>query len=167
MPLAVPLLPVENFVTYAKALRIWDSVRMERAESETLPLHFVYRFGWEELTDSLAEAYGNLSVEDKKDCAIIASWYGIAGAIDHFGPGKGLPPAICPHNSYWFWGTRGYSGNVVLTAGYDYETLKKYFEDVYFVSRIENPYCFNYEIYLCRKIKVSLQELWSEAKMLI
>ena len=55
MPLAVPILPVPQFVSYAKSLGLWNSVRMEKGEGDVLPIHFVYRMGWEGLVDSVAD----------------------------------------------------------------------------------------------------------------
>ncbi|MGA9407729.1 MAG: glycosyltransferase family 39 protein, partial [Bacteroidota bacterium] len=103
MPLAVPILPVPQFVSYAKSLGFWNLIKMEKGEADVMPLHFVYRLGWKELVDSVATAYSALPQNKKKECAILASWYGIAGAIDHFGPEHGLPNAICPRNNYWIW----------------------------------------------------------------
>lgn len=34
MPLAVPLLPVDQFVSYARTLGLWDAVRMEKNEGD-------------------------------------------------------------------------------------------------------------------------------------
>ncbi len=114
MPLAVPILPVPQFVTYAKSMGLWNMIRMEKGEGDVLPIHFVYRMGWEELTKMVGTVYNGLPQDEMKQCAILGSWYGIAGAIDHFGPAYGLPQAICPRNSYWMWGSRNYSGRLCL-----------------------------------------------------
>ena len=90
MPLAVPVFPVKQFVTYSKTLGLWNMIRLEKGEGDVLPLHFVYRFGWEELVNSIGNAYRVLPQNEKDKCAVLASWYGIAGAIDHFGPKDGL-----------------------------------------------------------------------------
>ncbi len=167
MPLAVPILPVPQFVLYAKSLGLWNSVRMEKGEGDVLPIHFVYRMGWEGLVDSVATTYDALPENEKKECAILASWYGIAGAIDHFGPKHGLPNAICPRNNYWIWGPRNYSGDVVLAVGYDGQFLQQFFDNVVRVSYFKNPYAYDAEIYLCKKPKASLNEMWIRLKRFI
>ncbi len=167
MPLAVPILPVDQFIKYSKTLGLQDELRMEKGESISLPLHFAYRFGWKELVDTVAEAYYNLPQEERKKCAILASWYGIAGAIDHYGPKYNLPNAICPRNNYWIWGIHDYSGEVVLTIGYDSQTLKKYFNSVEQVAYFTHQYAYNQVIYLCKKPKETLKQMWSELKVFI
>lgn len=167
MPLAVPILPVNQFVSYAKTLGLWNSIRMEKGEGNTLPLHFVYRFGWEELTDLVGKAYNALPRDEKHKCAILASWYGIAGAIDHFGQKNGLPNAICPRNSYWIWGSRNYSGEVVLAVGYNAHFLKEFFGSVERVAYFENTYAYDVEIFLCQKPKAALDLMWPRLKRFI
>jgi hypothetical protein len=167
MPLAVPILPVPQFVSYAKSLGLWNLIRMEKGEGDVMPIHFVYRLGWEELVDSVSTAYNALPQNEKGECAILASWYGIAGAIDHFGPEHGLPNAICPRNNYWMWGPRNYSGDVVLAVGYDAQFLNQFFDSVVRVSYFKNPYAYDAEIYLCKRPRAPLSEMWIRLKRFI
>jgi hypothetical protein len=167
MPLATPLLPVDQFVRYSKILGLWNLLRMENGEGDTLPLHFVYRFGWEELVDSIGKAYNKLPQEEREKCAILGSWYGIAGAVDHFGQKHDLPNAICGRNSYWMWGTRDYSGEVVLAVGFNAIYLRKFFDSVEQVAYFKNQYAYDVAIYLCKKPKSSLAEMWPHFKSFI
>ena len=167
IPLATPLLPIEQFVRYSKTLGLWNLIRMEKGEGDTLPLHFVYRIGWEELVDSIGRVYNKLPQGDREKCAILGSWYGIAGAIDHFGPKYGLPNAICGRNNYWMWGPRDYSGEVVLAIGFDARTLRKFFDSVEQVGYFKNQYAYNVAICLCKKPKSSLREMWPYFKSFI
>ena len=167
MPLAAPILPVDQFVSYSKALGLQHRLKMEKGESKVLPLHFAYRFGWPELVDTVANAYNSLPQNEKRKCAILASWYGIAGAIDHFGPKYNLPNAICPRNNYWIWGPRNYSGEIVLAVGYNKHTLEKYFNNVELVAHFEHPYAYDEDIYLCKKPKITLKLVWPELKVFI
>lgn len=167
MPLAVPILPVEQFVTYAKTLHIWNAIRMEKGEGDVLPLHFVHRLGWKELVDTVGAAYNGLPQGDRDSCAVLASWYGIAGAIDHFGPSVGLPRAICPRNNYWLWGTRNYSGRVVLAVGYGAGFLRQYFDSVERVASFNQLYAYGADVFLCKKLKYPLDETWQRVKLFI
>jgi len=96
MPLAVPVLPVDQFVSYAKTLGLWDAVRMQKNEGTRCRFTLCYRFGWEEVVDATGAAFNALPQHEKDRCAILASWYGIAGAIDHFGATYGLPGRNLP-----------------------------------------------------------------------
>ena len=166
-PLAVPILPVSGFVTYAKTLGLWNLIKMEKGEGDRLPLHFVYRLGWEGLVDTVHAAYEALPPNERSRCAILASWYGIAGAIDHYGPQLGLPNAICPRNSYWMWGPRSYTGDEVIAVGYDAPFLRKFFDSVERVRFFENPYAYDAEICLCRKPRAPVGQMWLRLKRFI
>ncbi len=167
MPLAVPILPVKQFVVYAKTIGVWNAIRMEKGEGEVMPLNFVYRFGWEELVNTVGDAYRALPRDRRDSCAVLASWYGIAGAIDHFGPGVGLPDAICPRNSCWYWGTRNYSGRMVLAVGYGADYLSQFFGSVKLVASFDQPYAYGAEVYLCENPKGTLDEMWLRLKRFI
>jgi hypothetical protein len=167
MPLATPLLPVEQFIRYSKTLGLWNLIRMEKGEGDTLPLHFVHRFGWEELVDTIAKVYNTLPEGDREKCAILTSWYGIAGAVDHFGPRLNLPKAISNHNSYWMWGPRDYSGDLVLAVGINSRLLSQYFDSVEPVSYYRNQYAYDQAIFLCKKPRYSLKEVWPQIKHFI
>ena len=167
MPLAIPILPVDQFVKYSKTLGLQSELRMEKEESISLPLHFAYRFGWKELVDTVANVYNNLPQNEKDKCAILASWYGIAGAIDHYGPQHNLPNVICPRNNYWLWGTHNYSGEIVLAVGYNKHTLKKYFYNVESITLFEHPYAYDVNICLCKEPKVKFAQIWQELKVFI
>ena len=117
--------------------------------------------------DSIGRVYNKLPQGDREKCAILGSWYGIAGAIDHFGPKYGLPNAICGRNNYWMWGPRDYSGEVVLAIGFDARTLRKFFDSVEPVGYFKNQYAYNVAICLCKKPKSSLREMWPYFKSFI
>ena len=165
LPIAVPILPVDNLVQYSKGLGLWDAVRMETGEGDRLPLHIVHRIGWEELVGGVGRAYAALPEKDREECAILASWYGPAGAVDIFGDQYGLPKSICPRNNYWLWGPREYSGDVVLAIGYSEQSLRHYFAQVEEVAHFRHPYAYDQYVFLCRKSRTSLRELWPRLKV--
>jgi 4-amino-4-deoxy-L-arabinose transferase-like glycosyltransferase len=165
LPLASPVLPVDTFVSYSKSLGLWNAIRMETGEGDRLPLHFVFRFGWEELVESVSEVYNGLPEEERLECGIVTSWYGPAGAIDHFGPKHGLPGAISGRNSYWLWGPGHYSGEIMIAVGFGTEQLEKYFGEVEEVRRLRNPYGISHTIHICRKPRAPLEEIWPEVKI--
>jgi hypothetical protein len=165
-PLALPVLPVETFISYSNALGIKPESG-ERNELGELPQHFADMFGWEEMVKAVAEVYSTLTPEEQSKCAILTLNYGQAGAIDFFGKKYNLPKAICLHNSYHLWGPRDYSGEIVISLlGKD--GLGKFFDEVTEAGTVVREYSMPYEnnrpIYLCRKPKVSLQEVWPRLK---
>jgi dolichyl-phosphate-mannose-protein mannosyltransferase len=108
-PLAIPVLPPETYIQYTKALHL-QPPRVETHELGPLPQLYADQFGWEEMTATVARVYNSLPPEVRAKTAIFGQNYGQAGAIDLFGPKYGLPPAISGHQSYFYWGPRGYTG---------------------------------------------------------
>lgn len=166
-PLGLPLLRVDSFIAYAQALKL-----APRAEENTrpglLPQHYADQFGWRELAVKVGEVYFSLSPAERERCAILATNYGRAGAIDFFGRSLGLPPAISGHNNYFLWGPRGYTGEVMIVVGGSVEDHAPDFAEVKQVAATSCRYCMPYEdgvpIYLCRGLKKPLAELWPMVK---
>jgi dolichyl-phosphate-mannose-protein mannosyltransferase len=166
-PLAMPVLPVEAFLRYQAALGV-QRPQEERSRMGALPQHFADRFGWEEMVAGIAKAYQALPEQERAKAYILADNYGEAGAIDYYGPRYGLPKAICGHNSHWLWGPRGFTGEVLIAYGPDREDLAVDFEEVTEAGVFEHPYVMPYEngqhVYVCRRLKISVEEGWPKSK---
>ena len=105
MPTVVPVLPVEAYIRYQKALG-WEPPKAENQPTGPLPQYLADEFGWEPMVREVARIYNSLPPEERTRTAIFANNYGEAGAIDYFGPKYGLPRAISNHQTYWLWGPR-------------------------------------------------------------
>jgi len=116
----------------------------------------------------VATVYNSLSDSEKKQCAIFASNYGRCAAIDYYGKKYGLPDAIGNHNNYWIWGYREYNGEVLIILGGSMEEHVDDFAEVKQVAISHCEYCMPYEndlrIFLCRKLKVDLHDIWNQEK---
>ncbi|MBN2172239.1 MAG: glycosyltransferase family 39 protein [Candidatus Krumholzibacteriota bacterium] len=171
VPYGVPLLSVKAFIRYGDALGLTRHLKLERADRVDLPLHFAYRFGWEEMVDQVAGAYHALPAEDRARCTILASSYNKAAAIDYFGPARGLPPALATQNQYGLWGPGQQSGEVSLCVGFREEVLAKYFAVVERVAAVEHPYAHpnetGYPICVCREPFHSFQVIWPRIRVFI
>jgi hypothetical protein len=167
MPLAVPMLSPESVVRYAAAIGV-EVPQEERLRRVALAQHFADRFGWENMVATVARAYQALPAEERQRAAIVAGNYGEAGAIDFFGSRYGLPHAISSHNSYWLWGPGNATGDVAIVIGASREQLQQLFADVTQADTIVSEYAMAYEtnlpVYVCRKLKRPLAEVWSELK---
>jgi Dolichyl-phosphate-mannose-protein mannosyltransferase len=167
-PLAMPILPVEQFIPYMN----WLPIKVPRTEYQharvALPQHYADQFGWDEIVQEVVVAWNQIPSEERKDCGIFAQNYGQAGAIDFLGPKYGLPQSLSGHQSWWFWGPRGYSGNCLIVLDDRRERLEQLFEHVDFVgvSR-DNPYALEKEIpvFICRGAKFgTLAQVWPKLK---
>jgi hypothetical protein len=85
-----------------------------------------------------------------------------------FGAQYGLPKAICPHQSYFLWGPRQYTGEIMILVGSgSIDEAREYLESVEPVANLDNPYAIpneNRPILLGRGLKVNLQQAWPQLK---
>jgi hypothetical protein len=83
--------------------------------------------GWPELTVAVAQIRDSLPAQDRDHLGILAANYGEAGALNLYGPGHGLPPAISGINSFW---ERGYGNpppETVIALGFSRGFLERTF----------------------------------------
>ncbi|HEY3471054.1 MAG TPA: glycosyltransferase family 39 protein [Amycolatopsis sp.] len=60
--------------------------------------------GWPEFAGNVAGAWARIPATERDTAVILAANYGQAGAIEHYGPERGLPRPYSPHMSYADWG---------------------------------------------------------------
>jgi hypothetical protein len=168
-PFALANLPVERFIAYQHALGVKPPAT-ERRELAELPQFYADMHGWAELTDAVTTVYQALDPAERAHASIWvrSGGYGPAAAIDYFGRGRGLPPAICAHNNYWIWGPGTGDGQAVVIVGGRSNWISKQFETFQEVTRFECRYCLPDEnhkpIYVGRRLKTPFAELWPEER---
>lgn len=167
MPVGIPILPPETTAQLATALGAAE-VSFESGKSAALPQYFADRFGWEEMVATVAAVYHDLQPDEQAKVVILTANYGEAGAIDFFGGAYNLPKAISGHNNYFLWGPGDSSGEIVIALGYSREDLLAMFDEVEQVTMTQCGYCMNYEnnlpIYVARRLKFPVQDVWSQIK---
>lgn len=165
-PTVAPILPVETYIRYQKALG-FEPPRAENQRTGPLPQYFADEFGWEEMVREVARVYYSLPPSEQAKAVIFANSYGQAGAIDFFGPKLGLPKAISNHQNYWLWGTRGQSADTVIVLGSDGSGDREHFRVVESVGRVEHLYSRrdeHYDVFLCGAPTFNLEEAWPKMK---
>lgn len=169
-PLGLPILPPEQYIEHAERLGMRPPAE-ERSELGELPQHLADMFGWEEMAATVARVYESLPPEDRAECGIFAHNYGEAGAIDVLGRKYGLPKAMCGHNSCWLWGPGDWSGEVVIIIGGDIDDHLASLEEVAPADTIRSRYAMPYEnnlpVYVGRKLKMPVEELWPLVRFFI
>jgi len=165
-PLVLPLLPPDLYVSYEKAVGITPP-RTEVAHRGPLPQLFGDQFGWEELVAEVARIYHALPREEQAKAAIFANNYGEAGAVNLFGPRYGLPRAISAHQSHYFWGPQGYTGEVLIVLQDRRERMEEVCTSVEQAGEHFHPWGMaeeNGPIFVCRGLKWPLAEIWPKLK---
>jgi len=164
--LVLPILPPEKYIAYQNALHLGIS-KTEVAHEGPLPQIFGDQFGWKELVKEVADIYWSLPPDVRARTGIFASNYGEAGALDLFGPAYKLPPAICAHQNYYFWGDQGFDGDNLIWLQWGPRSIGRLCNSVEKVGEHYHSYGMGEEnrpIYLCRGLKKPLRELWPELK---
>lgn len=143
---ALPVLPVEDAGV---------TVAVNGDVGETI--------GWPDLVDQVAAVHATLP----PGTAIVTGNYGQAGAIDRYGPGRGLPPAYSGHNGYAAWGPPPATTTTVLAVGIDPEVLGREFGSVEPVGELHNPWDIDNDedgtrLYVCSGPRATWSELWPE-----
>ncbi|MDQ6913419.1 MAG: hypothetical protein M3128_11165, partial [Verrucomicrobiota bacterium] len=86
-----------------------------------------------------------------------------------FGPREGLPPALCGHQNYFYWGSHDYNGELLLVLDTPGGKEPEQFRSVQDLGLVESsPWAMPWEqrqhIFLCRDLKGNLRELWPKLK---
>lgn len=167
LPYSLPVLPVQTFIRYQDFVGLHPGSG-ERGTSGKLPQYYDDMFGWENQVATVARVYNSLSPEEKARTIIYCHNYGEAGAIDFFGKKYGLPKAASAHNNYWYWGPGNWDADMVILVGESREDAEKSFSDVeqaaVVVSEYARPFETDMPIFIARKPKYSLREIWPHAK---
>jgi hypothetical protein len=177
VPLVMPVLPESAMAAYDRIAEGLISKHIDLARSERttqigdLPPDWADMHGWPELTRTVARIYDALPPSQRVQAAILASNYGEAAAIDFFGAQYGLPPALSGHNQYWMWGTRGYTGNVLIDVHGECAAGAHLFRAHRTVERFNNPWGRPFEngfpISLCEGITMPLADYWPNLRSYI
>jgi hypothetical protein len=117
-PFALPILSPPVYRAFLARLGMHGNAPREKLDvGAPLPSFFADQFGWPALVASVAVARDALAPGLRARAAVFAQDYGIASAIDLYGPRFGLPPATSGHNNYWYWGPPPDDATAVLLVG--------------------------------------------------
>jgi dolichyl-phosphate-mannose-protein mannosyltransferase len=167
LPLVLPVLPLDAFLRYQSHLALHSKPTESGHVGTVLPQYFADELPWQEQVAAVARVYHSLTPEEQAKTAIFCDNFGQAAAIDFFGPRFGLPKAISGHQNYFFWGPRGYTGEIAILVGQPESDVRKEFASVEVAATLHVPYAYSYEqrpILLCRGLKGNLQTLWPRVK---
>jgi 4-amino-4-deoxy-L-arabinose transferase-like glycosyltransferase len=153
VPIALPILPVAAVGFIAT---------LNEAPAETI--------GWPELVDQVAEVVATLPPDERENVILLANSYGEAGAIDRFGPARGLPPASSPHNSYAdFRRPTDDTATVVAVRFAPDGRLARHFDECTQVATVDNGRDIDNEaqgqpIVVCRGLRGTWAEVWEQLR---
>ena len=165
LPFLVPVVDADRYMTLAQGARRLVGAA---AESASLPPIYQWMLGGPELTDAVASVAETLSQSERRRAGVLATTFGEAGALVHFGRQADLPPVIGTHNNFWLWGTRRLDGSVMIVVADRDSPLLQNFGSCRLAARVHCPLCESQlrgrGVFLCRRPARPLPELWSSLK---
>jgi hypothetical protein len=166
-PYVLPVLPVEALPAYLERLGMKE-VRPETRKMGNVPQVFADMLGWEELVAEIARVYASLTPEERQEAVIWGNSYGTAGAVDYLGRRYGLPKAISGHQNYYLWKPRELPAGPMIAVGFSRDALSPWFEHVEPAGEVRCDLCMPdrraIHIYVCRGLKVPMEEFWPLTK---
>ena len=167
-PIVLPILNPPALARFIDRTRLRPTPDEAAAIGAPLTQVFSDELGWRALEKSVAAVYRSLTPEEQAHVAIIGSNYGEAAAIDFFGATDNLPPALGGQNQYWLWGPRGHDGSVIIHVNGSEETWRRACQSLSVAATFGVPLAMPYEndrpIFLCRGMRVPLQQAWPRFK---
>lgn len=165
LPVGLPFLAPPAMAAYTAATGLAPFVNgTNTGGSLRLPQDYADALGWTDRVAAVARAYHGLDPVRRTKAVILAGNWGEAGALDFYGPRFGLPGAVSPSGSYWFFGPGLRRGEVLITIGVREESLRPLFGRVIAVERITNAWTVPEErdltVYVSEEPKGTLQAIW-------
>ncbi|HVC39858.1 MAG TPA: glycosyltransferase family 39 protein [Candidatus Dormibacteraeota bacterium] len=169
-PIAMPILPPPTFAAAYSFLGTDAGAQMERHQGAALPQWLADRFGWRSLTRRVSLLMLQLPPSERPAACIFTANYGEAAALDFYGAGSRLPPAVSGSNSFFFFGPGRCSGRVVVTVGLPPNQVARSFGSVHRLGITHCDYCMPAEdglpILLASKPRRPIPQLWKTGENL-
>jgi hypothetical protein len=167
-PLAMPILPPATFAATYGFLSGTGNAAAGQDTQGIFPQPLGDRFGWENMTRTVADTYDGLPTEERPRTCIFTSNYGEASALSLLGGRYRLPPAISGYNNYYLWGPDGCTGEVMITVGIARDEIEQVYAGVERAATITCRYCMPEEndvpVYVATKPILPMRELWPQTK---
>ncbi len=166
-PFAMPILPVDTYIRYARALGVRPNTP-EHKELAELGQFFADMHGWEELARDVSAAFLTIPEQERRTTVVFVHNYGEAGALELYCRRYALPRVICNHNSYWLWGVGATPITTFIRLGGCRQDYLDTYADVTAAGVRRCRYCMPYEnnlnIFIARRRTVPIEKGWPEYK---
>ena len=166
-PLAMPILPVEGYVRYARALGVAPSTPENKTLAE-LPQFFADMQGWQELARDVSAVYLSIPEAERRTTVALVGNYGEAGALELFAREYPLPRVICATTPTGSGASAQPSPTTFIRLGGSREDYLESYGEVVAAGRHTCRYCMPYEsdlgIFVARQRRVPIEQAWAEYK---
>lgn len=165
-PIVLPVLAPARLAPYAAALGVVPEIEAG-GKDMLLPQWFDDRLNWQTFVDEVARVTEQeLDEVEREEALVLADNYGLAGALELLGQPGSLPPVVSTHNNYFLWSAGAPRGEVLIAVGLRRELLEQIYEEVELVSELRVEYGLRggVDIFVCRRSKRSLSEVWEQLR---
>lgn len=138
LPISLPILNFRSLEAYTKVMNV--SNRWEDGEIHPIPQDYADMTGWKELGALVVKVYNSLPENEKKDCAIYAENYGLAGAIKYYSQKQGLPEPICFSDNFLLWAPDSLHHNNLIYVNDEIGDIKKLYHSYTLKGEITDKY---------------------------
>jgi hypothetical protein len=90
---------------------------------------------WPTFVREIASVYDTVRADD---AIVLASNYGEAGAVDHYGQRYGLPHAYSGQTGYWYWGPPPAAARTAVAVGFTRPEITRAFTGCRLAARLDN-----------------------------
>jgi hypothetical protein len=150
LPVLLPLVPVGD-------LHDTSIVKLNYDAGETV--------GWPTYVREITGVYDTLPTTARPTAIVLASNYGEAGAVDHYGPADGLPAVYSGHNAYWYWGPPPARATTAVAVGFDRDQLTPFCGTLRLAADLNNQLEVNDDeqgapVWVCSDLRKSWAAIW-------
>ncbi|WP_206795848.1 glycosyltransferase family 39 protein [Amycolatopsis sp. MtRt-6] len=129
-----PVFVVSALFSLPFTLPVWPAHWLVEHPGAPRPAYAAEEIGWPDLAADVAALYRTAP----PDTAIVTGGYWQAGALDRYGPERGLPEAFSPSRGFWYFGRPADDTRNVLFVGYDPAKIAKHFGTARIVGQVGN-----------------------------
>jgi len=168
-PIVAALLVVQGIVGLPIGVPLVPESSMARFGLDTFRKDFADTVGWPELVDQVAAAYRQVPPADLPTTVIVAANYGEAGAIELYGPSRGLPTALSPELTFWYWKPAHVDARTLLTIGFPVTSIQQVCPTAQVIDRVRQVDGVRNEevgrpIMLCQQPPFQLDDIWPQIR---
>lgn len=121
--------------------------------------------GWPQLADTVAAAYRALPADEQQHAVVVTDTFWAQGALELYGPARGLPQAYSPQRGAWYFGAPPDDSGAVLYVGGDEAKLRGEFTTVRRVATVDNGHGVKNldqgkAVWLCQGLHTPWSQLW-------
>jgi Dolichyl-phosphate-mannose-protein mannosyltransferase len=121
--------------------------------------------GWPAEVDTVARVWNGLPPADRAHAVILALNYGEAGALELYGPSRGLPTPYSGHNAFSDFAVPPDDAAPVVVIGYEPAYRDEFFTACRLAARVDNGYGLDNEeqghpIWVCEQLRQPWRQMW-------